>query len=261
MSEIFTFASSKERLPEFLNALASLRKFHPHTSVLLTYCGTDQLEIDGVEVVHYCKPIDPLARLAGINLAILKGYEKIIALDNDMELFTPLTHIFTLLDAHNAVVTPHNLAPLPDDGKFPSMENIVHAGNYNSGFFACRATPETKAWMKWWTEQTVAHPELNGPAGHFAEQGWLRFIADYLPNTHILRHTSYNVAYWNIFQRNFRKEGNTWYTTDGPLSLFHYSGLDFAHPEKMSNHQDRWVATGDMLEFYQAYARKFHVNS
>lgn len=255
---VICFVSSESRLHELRIALASVRSFHPTLPVLLLYCEPPWASLpvlEGVEIIPYGKAIDCMGRIAVIQRAIERCYQKIVVLDNDMELFAPLDHIFTLLDTNNAVVTPHNLEPLPDDGRHPSAEDIVHAGNYNAGFFACRASAATKQWLTWWMKQTTSHPELNGAIGHFAEQGWLRFIGDYLDGVHVLRHAGYNTAYWNVYQRDLRRAGNTWTTKDGPLVLFHYSGFDPGNPKGMSRHQNRWVARGEILQFYERYSR------
>lgn len=262
MKEVICFVSSQSRLHEFKLAMASVRAHHPTIPIILLYCEpqstvlSEFLGNEGLTVYHYQKSIDCMGRIEVITLAMQEGYDKIVVLDNDMELFAPLDHIFTLLSSYNAIVTPHNLEPLPVDGRHPSMEDIVHAGNYNAGFFACRASAATKRWLSWWMNQTKIYPELNGPIGHFAEQGWLRFIGDYLEGTLVLRDTRYNVAYWNVTQRGFRKEGETYMTTDGPLVLFHFSGINLERPELMSVHQNRYMAVGELLDLYKQYADK-----
>lgn len=252
----FAFCSSAERINQFLVAYNSIRKFHPDTDINLLFCDPvnrlPKLPED-VKVSYYPKgQIDCIARVYFIKLLLESGYTKVISLDNDMELFAPMDDIFWELLYNDAIVTPHILKPLPNDGKHPSMEDIVFSGNYNSAFFACNQ--HAKPFIDWWFEITTLKPNLSPKEGHFAEQGWLRFIGDFLEDVVILKDTRYNVAYWNYKQRDLQKRDDTWYTTDGPMVLYHYSGL--VNAEKISQHQDREIATGEFKEFLQSYIER-----
>ena len=59
-------------------------------------------------------------------------------------------------------------------------------------------------------------------------------------------------------QRDLKFE-NGIYKVDGkPLVLFHYSGFDSLHHERMTIHQDRYKASGDVLKLYKEYAEKLN---
>lgn len=67
--------------------------------------------------------------------------------------------------------------------------------------------------------------DVNVSKGHYSEQNWLRFIGDFVPNVHVLRHSGYNLAHWNFSQRGLRRIDGVWFTNDGPLVLAHFSSL------------------------------------
>ncbi len=258
MNSCVCFVSSASRLKEFLNIYRSVRAFHPTLPIFLLYCDDPAAVAlpSDITVVPRGRAIDCIGRIDIINHVVTLGYEKIVVLDNDMDLYAPLDDLYAMLEQYNAIVTPHCLAPLPNDGQQPSNESIVLAGNYNAGFFACRNTEETREFLKYWHAQTTLKPRLIPQEGHFAEQGWLRFIGDYMSGVKILRHPGYNVAYWNVHQRDLKRIDGKWKVGDATLFLYHFSGLDFAHPEKLSVHQSRHVATGQLLELHVEYIER-----
>src|SRR5882757_1075080 len=62
------------------------------------------------------------------------GGGAVVYLDPDMRLYGPLDEMFDAVLDHGLVLSPHNLEPMPRDGKKPSEQDILIAGVYNLGF-------------------------------------------------------------------------------------------------------------------------------
>ena len=61
-------------------------------------------------------------------------------------------------------------------------------------------------------------------------------------DVYIIRHLGYNIAYWNIAQRNVSiLENNTVSVDKKPMYFFHFSGFSPEKMENVSKHQDRFV--------------------
>ena len=81
-----------------------------------------------------------------------KGYKKIIYLDPDIKLFSPLTQMLSYLDNYNILLTPHLTNTIRDD-KSPGELQILQAGSYNLGYIGLSASEETRKLVSWWQEK------------------------------------------------------------------------------------------------------------
>ena len=92
-------------------------------------------------------------------------------LDPDMRVHAPLTHVFDAVRSHGLVLSPHNLEPMPRDGKRPNEQDILSAGAYNLGFIGIGSGAFADKLLDWWGErlETRLHRRsrarlLRGPA-------------------------------------------------------------------------------------------------
>lgn len=195
--------------------------------------GASVLELDDVipdhrDIMTKLGPhyhVSGVARVFLVRHLLAAGHKKVVYLDSDMYCYHDLAPLSSLLDTRDSLVTPHITEPYPEDGKSPSMENIVRCGNYNTGFFGARASADTMKFLDWWTDMCRTKADVNYHTAHYSEQNWLRFAGDFIPGNHILRHSGYNLANWNFYQRGLHQKNGKWMTKDGPLHLAHFSSL------------------------------------
>ena len=179
---------------------------------------------------------------------------KIKFFNQPRELTTPLC------DGYKAVVTPHILEPLPEDGKFPSNASVSFTGHISTDLVSFRKCPEIRKFLEWQDE--IMKTRVKTTKETYLDQSWLNFLPFFVKDVKILRDPSYNVAYWNYKQRDmiYNTIDKTWYIGEGfdikPITCFQFSGLDPNHPELISTHQNRYIADGDFLEFLKDYAEK-----
>jgi glycosyltransferase involved in cell wall biosynthesis len=186
------------------------------------------------------------------------GAQRVIYLDPDIYVFRPIKEVFDALDeGAQGVLTPHTMQPLPKDGAHPDDLDLLRSGIYNLGFLALQAGTETNALLAWWWSWLRTHCFSDPATGVFTDQKWMNFAPLFWPELRILRHPGYNVAYWNLPQRNLEKAGEEWRVNGVPLVFFHFSGFDPARPALLSKHQTRidvkpWSALADILNLYAA---------
>jgi hypothetical protein len=152
-----------------------------------------------------------------------EGIRRILYLDTDIHLYSSMDAIMKALDDHDFVLTPHHIRPLPE-GTFPDETILSHYGIYNAGMFALKKEPDTMRFVDWWANWLLEPKHVVNEQCH--DQIWLNYVPVYCPSTLILRDPSYNVAFWNIVERNLRLVNGLPWCHDRPLNSFHFSRYD-----------------------------------
>ncbi|RKQ92887.1 glycosyltransferase involved in cell wall biosynthesis [Solirubrobacter pauli] len=171
---------------------------------------------------------------------LARSAEGALYLDPDMRLYLPLDNVFDAVREHKLVLSPHNIEPMPRDGKRPNEQDILIAGVYNLGFIGIGSGEFADMLLDWWGER-LERDCINDPErGFFVDQRWIDLVPSLTDSFHLLRDAGFNVAYWNLATRpvSFR-EGQWWVKDDVPLRLFHFSGYDANRPASLSKHQNR----------------------
>ena len=170
-----------------------------------------------------------------------RGFESAIYLDPDIQLYAPMEEVFTGLEDHSLVLTPHMMKPL-DDGKHPSDLSIMKAGVYNFGFVALKNDQDGRGLIRWWSDRLFAHCRVDVPGNMFTDQRWMDLSPAFVERPLLLRHPGYNVAYWNLVHRTIdQDEHGEWRANGRPLVFFHFSGIKPEDPTVFSKHQDRFT--------------------
>lgn len=153
---------------------------------------------------------------------------KVIYLDPDTVVFSPLDDIILALDNADIVLTPHQTSPETNleaivDNEICSLKH----GIYNLGFIAVSNTQTGQAFSRWWAERTHYFCRDNIKSGLFTDQRWIDLAPALFPGVHILRSSRHNVATWNINTRKLTHDANGSYLVDGrPLGFYHFTGFD-----------------------------------
>lgn len=192
------------------------------------------------------------------------GYDGVIYVDPDIYLYGRMCDVEELLSATaDIVLTPHLLSPVTDE-KRPKELDIRRAGTYNLGFCALRESVNSRHFLRWWQSKLVRDCVNDADRGLFVDQSWIDLVPGLFDRVAILRHTGYNVAYWNIAQREITKHATgTYFSGENPLIFFHFSGLEPSNPDVFSKHQDRFTLSniGVAKELVEHYARTVVANN
>ncbi len=166
------------------------------------------------------------------------GFDKIAYIDPDICIYRPLDEAWEALDHDSIVVTPHLREPYDDD-RTPSELGIVQSGTYNLGFIALRNNSDTERLLNWWAERLYLHCLVDIKRGLFTDQKWIDLVPGYFERVRILRSPAYNVAYWNLHERQVSTSEAGYLVDDVPLAFFHFSGYSPKEPNRLSKHQNR----------------------
>lgn len=154
--------------------------------------------------------------------------DKVIYLDPDTVVFSPLPDILEALDEASIVLTPHQT--IPEEGLAAVIDNEICSlkhGIYNLGFIAVSNTPSGRAFARWWAERTYYFCRDDIPNGLFTDQRWIDLVPAFFPGAAIMRSSRHNVATWNITTRELTKSQHGPILVDGePLGFYHFTGFD-----------------------------------
>jgi hypothetical protein len=166
--------------------------------------------------------------------------DALLYIDPDIRLFGRLDEVLQPLSAGaSAVLTPHITKPL-EDGQNPADLSMLQVGVFNLGFIALARGGEADSFVDWWARKLQTQCISDLPSGLFVDQKWCDLAPCLLDKLFVLRHSGYNVAYWNLAHRPLAKDGVTWTAAGQPLRFFHFSGVDPRNPSMLSKHQTRY---------------------
>ena len=166
-----------------------------------------------------------------------QNYDRVVYFDPDIKVYREITPVFDALDAGaRAVFTPHLTEPAETTTP-PDDITIMRAGIYNLGFAAFRRSEGVEEVLRWWARR-LRYQCINAQNdGIFVDQKFMGLVPGFLPDVAILRNTTLNAAYWNLFQRYLEEDGDEDWLMDGePLIFFHFSGYDPRNSQQLSKH-------------------------
>ena len=167
-------------------------------------------------------------------------------LDPDIRVMSRMVELEATLLEHSAVLTPHVTRGMPRDGKKPSEFDILLAGVYNLGFIGLSDSEPAHELLDWWSERLLTDCHVAPDKGLFVDQRWVDFVPGMVAELDIFRDPTYNVAYWNLPERELTQAADGSYlANDRPLRFFHFSGYNPDARETLSRHQTRVQITDD----------------
>lgn len=257
MKKCICFIFDKNYAYQGEQAILSAKKHNPeHTTILLTDDLKQQIadiQINKDNLSLQDNTWLTVGRVSVVEYALsILNFDTAIFIDGDTYTYNSYSDLQNAAENNSMVVIPHITKPLPNDQYVPQNRIISLSGNYNTGVWA--ASKNGLDFIRWWREQTALFPITRSDLGLVNEQGWLRFAGDFDSNTKIFRHPGYNVAYWNIKQRELSNNNGTILIDNQPLCVMHFSGLKSELcPSQMSVFQTRYTLQEDDLA-YQLYS-------
>src|SRR3954454_20743273 len=119
----------------------------------------------------------------------------VVYLDPDMRLYAPLDEMFATVREHGLVLSPHNLGPMPRDGKRPNEQDILIAGVYNLGFVGINSGEFAEELLGWWAVRLERDCIVDPERGFFVDQRWMDFAPGMADSFHLLRDPGFNVPH------------------------------------------------------------------
>ncbi len=152
--------------------------------------------------------------------------EKIVYLDSDIKVYSPLEELIDLLAQYSIVITPHRLTPEENPQSIGEEVANLKDGVFNGGLIGIKRDVEAFEFLNWWANRLQNFCYIDSNRGLFLDQKWLNLIPCFFENYHVLKHEGYNFASWNLSQRRIVKTKENKYVINGhPLRFIHFSGL------------------------------------
>jgi glycosyltransferase involved in cell wall biosynthesis len=166
------------------------------------------------------------------------GIDSLVYLDPDILVTAPLNEVWSALDRGPVVLTPHLRDPFRDL-EHPTELEILRSGTYNLGFIGLRRGESAERLIDWWAEKTEHDCAIDMANGLFVDQKWMDLVPGYIEGVVVLRDPGYNVAYWNLHEREVTESSGTLFVDGRPLAFYHFSGYEPDRPWILSRHQSR----------------------
>ena len=268
MKTAFICVCSEKYLPNYKILYQSFVKSIGDDADIILYYGGHTNPTDIGMVINFSETINKTgysnelykycaARPTAILNAFEQGYDNVVLMGADTEFFSYPYEVFSSLQDNDAFVTMYIHEPYEgDQNLFGNNLQVLENGQINADFIGFRKNKQTIKFIKWVEEQTATKCTINGK--EYVDQVFFSMAFSFLEHVKVIRHQGYNVAHYNMFQRGMRKllNGNWSLMNYQPLVLFHYAGLVKGQEEKISRHQNRYKAEGDILEFLKQYTSK-----
>lgn len=178
---------------------------------------------------------------------------QILFVDPDMRVYDKLDELDNLHKQYDILLTPHILEPMIIDGKEPSEIAYLSTGTYNLGFLSLRMSDEAVRFMNWWAERLKQFCYFDFAKGLFVDQKWVNLVPVFFKSVFVVRHPGYNIAYWNIQERNLTGElGSIKVNSDFPLVIYHWSSVGIKQNKLFYKQQNRYTDS-DFPLVYQLF--------
>jgi hypothetical protein len=234
----------------------SLSKTNPDYELIIGL--VDNLPVFDFEIPY---KIIPISEIQPVNLSGFKGvytvfeltmtcksifglylFEKYPELENllycdaDLWFMDRFQSVEKSLENYDIVMTPHISRPI-DLTKEWNEKQFLNAGLYNGGFLAFRRSENTFKFLNWWKKHLEDYGYYDFCNGMGVDQLCLNFVPIFYEKVLIEYSPSYNLAYWNIHEREVSFVDGK-YVVNGKENLlfFHFSGYSPEKPNLLSKH-------------------------
>ena len=170
-----------------------------------------------------------------LTLNLLEKYPKVIFLDPDTCVYQSLSPILNDLDLHSIVLTPHYTTP-HSNSQPDSDIAMMRFGSFNLGFYAVKKSDQSLYFLNWWNDRCRRFCYFETQFGLSTDQKWVSIAPCFFDDLYVSFNLGYNVAFWNLHERQMGKDVNGLYLINGryPLIFFHFSSFDEVMPELLS---------------------------
>lgn len=187
------------------------------------------------------------------------GYERVIYLDPDTYLFGDFGALTERISHSSSVyLTPHVLKPArftdPITVGDCELSSLKH-GLYNLGFFGLIRSKAAEQFADWWESRLFHYCREDVPNGIFTDQKWCDFVPIFFDGVHIIREPGWNVASWNLQERELgvASDGSLVVNSDHPLVFFHFTKLGQIGLQMLSRYSSNCIP----LELWNMYETEY----
>lgn len=195
-----------------------------------------------------------LKPLTALQILTRPECDRLLYFDPDVVLFSGLDDLLGELNETSFVLTPHLLRPelAPEAVADNELCSLRH-GVFNLGFLGVRDVTEGHAFLRWWRDRCMAYCWGDWRDGSFLDQKWMNFAPVFFDGGRILKSPRFNVAPWNLTQRELTGTFDDGFRVNGePLGFYHFTGFDSgAHEAMIGKYAPGNRALAALLDWYR----------
>jgi hypothetical protein len=168
-------------------------------------------------------------------LKLTDTHDAVVFLDPDTYVYSSIAPIVADLSEASILLTPHYCNP-QDLQSADGDVGMMRFGSFNLGFFAVRRAEQGIKFLEWWWARCVANCYFETQFGLSTDQKWVSIAPCFFSDMKISRNMGYNMAFWNLHERELGKDAQGQYVVNGQdkLVFFHFSSFDEGEPGKVS---------------------------
>lgn len=189
--------------------------------------------------------------------------DRIYYIDPDILFYQSISHLENSWKDASALLTP-NLLYLPEKTVRGELASLKHGIN-NLGFIGIARCEEGQKIISWWKERLTHHCRLDKCNGVFVDQKWMDIAALFFTQIKSSKHPGWNMAWWNITERNLIKVSGDYFvnSADYPLIFFHFSGFKpgvVTMTERIKSTEFDMESEGVLRELFDKYELTLKAN-
>lgn len=184
---------------------------------------------------------------------------RVVYFDPDVVVYFSLAGIEESLGNASVLLTPHVLSPVPPDGGEYGERVFLNYGVYNLGFCAMRCCEASERLLGWWSAKLVDQCKDRVEEGLFVDQLWMNHAPIFFEQVEVSRNPGFNVAYWNLHERQLRQDGGRWYVNGTtPLVFYHFSSFQMDVADSLGKYSARYSLQNrpEMRPLFDEYRSK-----
>lgn len=151
----------------------------------------------------------------------------IVYLDPDTYMFSPFHYLYEAHKESDVLLTPHLLSPPQETAHIIESEySALQHGVFNLGFFSFLANENSQRFLSWWSARLLDVCSTVKENGLFTDQKVVDIAPIYFEFIGVIRKKGFNVATWNLFERDLLKTNQGFQVNQEPLVFYHFTGFD-----------------------------------
>lgn len=124
---------------------------------------------------------------------------------------------------NNEVVLTPRLTRTFGQSSYGDEKLFLNTGMYDAGFWAMKATDNTRKLLKWWQERLTDRAYFDVCNGMNHDQLWLNYIPIYFDKVTLNKNLGWNVALHNLHERIITSTSSGWRVNqETPLIFFNF---------------------------------------
>ena len=243
MRNAFSTIISSNYLPQALTLHKSFSKIYPGSRLFIliidiekpvieqesdiSFLVPEDLHIDPVFLVNMRNFYDLVELATSLKPFLLKfllseGFDTATYLDPDIQIFGKLDEGIAASLKFGVALTPHRLTPQTPSIQDPGDLEFLRYGVFNLGYITVSRLGDQ--FLEWWASRLIYFSTRYPRSAVFTDQKWIDLTPAYFAYGKI-SNPGYNVAPWNLSERNLLKSKNQYFVDTSPLVFFHFSQI------------------------------------